>query len=53
MELHYLPHTASEGQTPSDLLPGEYVFATAQAAADGALTVARIQVSKDGVKSPQ
>ncbi|MEP7182673.1 MAG: DUF5666 domain-containing protein [Betaproteobacteria bacterium] len=105
-EVHYLPTTASEGQSPSDLAPGstmtnanvtstvvgtgnreltlqlkgqthkivvpdgvplvrsvpgtradlvvgEYVFAAAQTNADGALTAARIQVSKDGVKPPQ
>lgn len=39
--------------TRSDLVPGEYVFAVAQSAPDGALTAARIQVSKDGVKPPQ
>ncbi len=39
--------------TRGDLVPGEYVFVGAQAAADGALTAARIQVSKDGVKPPQ
>ena len=39
--------------TRADLVPGEYVFAVAQAAADGALSAARVQVSKDGVKPPQ
>jgi hypothetical protein len=39
--------------TRADLVPGEYVFLIAQAADDGALTVARIQVSKDGVRPPQ
>jgi hypothetical protein len=39
--------------TRADLVPGEYVFVGAQAAADGALSAARIQVSKDGVKPPQ
>lgn len=39
--------------TRADLVPGEYVFLAAQAGADGALTAARIQVSKDGVKPPQ
>ena len=39
--------------TRADLLPGETVFIGAQAAADGALSAARIQVSKDGVKPPQ
>lgn len=37
----------------SDLQPGEYVFVSAQAAGDGALTALRIQVSKDGVRPPQ
>jgi hypothetical protein len=39
--------------TRADLAPGEYVFVAAQAGADGALTAARIQVSKDGVRPPQ
>ena len=39
--------------TRADLVPGEYVFIGAQAAADGALSAARVQVSKDGVKPPQ
>ena len=39
--------------TRADLKPGEYVFASAQAAGDGALTALRIQVSKDGVRPPQ
>ncbi len=37
----------------ADLVPGEYVFLSAQAGADGTLSAARIQVSKDGVKPPQ
>ena len=37
----------------TDLVPGEYVFIGAQAAADGTLSAARIQVSKDGIKPPQ
>lgn len=37
----------------ADLMPGEYVFIGAQATADGTLSAARIQVSKDGVKPPQ
>ena len=106
VELHYIPPTASEGQSPSDLLPnstmtnasvaskvtatgarevtlqyktgshkivvpdgtpivrsvpgtradlvpGEYVFVAAQAAADGALTATRVQVSRDGVRPAQ
>ena len=38
--------------TRADLVPGEYMFTGAQAAADGTLTAGRIQVSKDGVKPP-
>lgn len=106
IEVHYLPPTASSGQTPWDLEPkskmnngtvqakvvgtgsreltlqfpggtqkivvpdgtpvvraspgtradlkvGEYVFVAAQAGADGALSAARVQVSKDGVRPPQ
>jgi hypothetical protein len=37
----------------ADLKAGEYVFAVVQKAADGMLSVPRIQVSKDGVKPPQ
>lgn len=37
----------------SDLVVGEYVFIGAQQAADGTLSAARVQVSKDGVKPPQ
>ena len=39
--------------TRTDLAVGEYVFVAAQAASDGSLTAARIQVSKNGVKPPQ
>jgi hypothetical protein len=39
--------------TRADLVVGEYVFIAAQAAPDGALSAARIPVSKDGVKPPQ
>ena len=39
--------------TRADLKAGEYVFAAAQGAGDGALTALRIQVSKDGVRPPQ
>jgi hypothetical protein len=39
--------------TRADLIVGEYVFIGAQAAADGSLSAARVQVSKDGVKPPQ
>jgi hypothetical protein len=38
----------------SFLKPGEYVYLNAEASADGRLTaIARIQVSKDGVRPPQ
>jgi hypothetical protein len=37
----------------ADLVVGEYVFIVAQQAADGTLSAARVQVSKDGVKPPQ
>ena len=37
----------------ADLVVGEYVFIVAQAAADGTLSAARVQVSKDGVRPPQ
>jgi len=37
----------------ADLVVGEYVFTVAQAAADGTLSAARVQVSKDGVRPPQ
>jgi hypothetical protein len=39
--------------TRGDLAVGEYVFIGAQQAADGTLSAARVQVSKDGVKPPQ
>jgi len=39
--------------TRADLVVGEYIFAAAQAGADGALTAQRVQVSKDGVRPPQ
>ena len=39
--------------TRADLVPGEYVFVAAQVGDGGALTAARIQVSKDGIKPPQ
>jgi hypothetical protein len=35
------------------LVPGEYVFLTADVGADGKMTASRVQVSKDGVKPPQ
>jgi hypothetical protein len=39
--------------TRADLVVGEYVFLVAPQAADGTLSAARVQVSKDGVKPPQ
>lgn len=39
--------------TVADLKVGEAVFAIVQRAADGALSVARIQVGRDGVTPPQ
>jgi hypothetical protein len=49
------PGTPIVTSTPADrsfLKPGEYVFTGAQVAADGTMTVQRIQVSRDGVKPP-
>ena len=37
----------------ADLIVGEYIFTVAQQAADGTLSAARVQVSKDGVRPPQ
>jgi hypothetical protein len=37
----------------TDLVPGEYIFAVVQIAADGKMTAPRIQVSKGGVRPPQ
>ena len=48
-----IPLVRAVPATRADLKPGEYVFVSAQAAADGALTALRIQVSKDGVRPPQ
>ena len=39
--------------TRADLVVGEYVFVSAQAAPDGTLRAPRIQVSKDGIRPPQ
>ena len=39
--------------TRADLKSGEYIFAVAQAAADGTMNVQRVSVSKDGVRPPQ
>lgn len=39
--------------TRADLVTGEYVFASAQAGADGTFTALRVQVGKDGVRPPQ
>ena len=46
------PVVRSVPGTRADLTPGEYIFTVAQVAGDGAITAARIQVSKDGVKPP-
>lgn len=48
-----VPVAATEPGDPSLLKPGEWVFLIAQPAADGKLTAARVQVSKNGVKPPQ
>jgi hypothetical protein len=45
-----VPITTSVPGDRSLLVPGAYVFMVAQVAPDGTLSVARIQVSKDGVK---
>ena len=37
----------------TDLVPGEYIFAVVQVAADGKMTAPRVQVSKAGVRPPQ
>lgn len=50
------PGTPIVTNTPADrsaLKPGEYIFTAAAVAADGTMTVQRIQVSRDGVKPPQ
>jgi len=51
-----VPSTAALAKTVpgarADLVVGEYVFLVAQQAADGTLSAARVQVSKDGVKPP-
>ena len=50
------PGTPIVTNTPADrsaLKPGEYIFTSAAVAADGTMTVQRIQVSRDGVKPPQ
>ena len=49
LEVHYLAPTTQEGSTPSDLQPGS----TMTNANVGALSAARVQVSKGGVKPPQ
>jgi hypothetical protein len=36
----------------ADLVPGAYVFISAQVGADGKMSAGRIQVSKDGVRPP-
>jgi hypothetical protein len=50
------PGTPIVTNTPADrsaLKPGEYIFTAAAVAADGTMTVQRIQVSRDGVRPPQ
>jgi hypothetical protein len=50
------PGTPVVRAVPGDrslLRPGAYVFVVTQVAADGAMTAARIQAEKDGVKPPQ
>ena len=47
------PVVRSVPGTRADLVPGEYVFVSAQAGADGALVAQRVQVGKDGVRPPQ
>lgn len=50
------PGTPIVTNTPADrsaLRTGEYVFTSAAVAADGTMTVQRVQVSRDGVKPPQ
>ena len=50
------PGTPIATNTPVDrsyLKRGEYIFTVAQAAADGTLTVQRVQVSRDGIRPPQ
>lgn len=50
------PGTPIVTNVPADrsaLKAGEYIFTSAAVAADGTLTVQRIQVSRDGVKPPQ
>jgi hypothetical protein len=50
------PGTPIVTTVPADrsaLRPGEYIFTTAQAAADGTLVAQRITVSRDGVRPPQ
>jgi hypothetical protein len=39
--------------TRADLVVGEYVFVSAQAAPDGTLRAPRVRVSKNGVRPPQ
>lgn len=46
------PIARSVPGTRADLLPGEYVFVSAQTGADGVATALRVQVGKDGVRPP-
>ena len=50
------PGTPIVTNTPADrsyLKSGEYIFTTAQVAADGTMTVQRVQVSREVVRPPQ
>ena len=46
------PIVTFEPGTPAQLTPGAHVFVGAQAAADGTLTAARVNVGKDGLTPP-
>ncbi len=46
------PIVTFEPGTPAQLTPGAHVFIGAQAAADGTLTAARVNVGKDGLTPP-
>ena len=47
-----VPIVTFEPGTPALLVPGAHVFIGAQAAADGTLTAARVNVGKDGMTPP-
>jgi hypothetical protein len=48
-----IPLVTTVAADRSLLVPGEYVYVIARVEADGKLTAARVQVSKDGVRPPQ